>query len=136
MKPTSNLLKKSKANHGFTILETMVSLVLVFLALVIMSRVTASAMQAYTKARASFYLLQECETQQNKMIGKPYDSPEWQARNQEYNTHQYTIKVDIQNRTPELKFARLTLCDVIRHIQISTQFYKSQYITNKQKKFR
>ncbi len=130
-------MKKEKtppcATQGFTIIEAIVSLLLVFLALLIMTRITAAAIEAYRKTRAGFYLLQQMEAYKDCMQGKPFDSTDWLEGATIKTITPFKIELEVQRIGPGLKIARLTFAHAERYIKARTQFYKSQYITNRSK---
>jgi hypothetical protein len=129
-------MKKSEHKPGFTLVETLVSLLLVFLTLVIMTRITARAMEGYRRSRDGFQLLQEMESYKNRLQGKPFDASEWQEGYTLQTIIPFKIGLEVQSLGPDIKYARLSFTYINRYLHAHTEFYKSLYITNKSKNHR
>jgi len=125
--------KQPTQNHakGFTLIETMFSLLLLSMVLVIISKMISYGMEAHRKSSIRFYMSQELEMCMNRLIAQPFDSTKLKAGTYQSLRRPYRLKWEIIDLTPELKYIRFVILykTLIRQAYI----FKSKYIKNNEK---
>jgi hypothetical protein len=115
-------------NKGFTIIETLFSLLLVSLALVFISQVIISSINGQRKSNIWFNMQQEIETCRAKLVSKSFDDIELAEGSYSTTSGMLQMSWNIKNISPTLKLIQLA----VRYKQITKKafFYKSKYIKN------
>jgi competence protein ComGC len=115
-------------DSGFTIIETLFSLLLISLALMSISQMIIAAINAQQKSILRFNMQQKIEYCRDQLVSKSFTADELEEGS--YSTVENLLKIDrhIKNISPTLKLIRLTVS--YKKITRETYFYISKYIKN------
>jgi len=115
-------------DSGFTIIETLFSLLLISLALMSISQMIITAISAQQKSILRFNMQQKIEYCRDQLVSKSFAAVELEEGS--YSTIENLLKIDrhIKNISPTLKLIHLTVS--YKKITRETYFYISKYIKN------
>ena len=127
-KKNKKQFKKPEKDSGFTIIETLFSLLLISLALMSISQMITAAIGAQKKSSLRFNMQQKIEYCRNQLLSKSFAAAELEEGS--YSTAENPLKInwDIKNISPTLKFIHLSVS--YKKITKKAYFYKSRYIKN------
>jgi Tfp pilus assembly protein PilV len=127
-KKNKKQFKKPEKDSGFTIIETLFSLLLISLALVSISQMITAAIDAQRKSTIRFNMQQKIEYCRNQLVSKSFAAAELEEGS--YSTAENPLKInwDIKNISPTLKLIHLSVS--YKKITKKAYFYKSMYIKN------
>jgi len=116
--------------RGFTVVETLVALLLIALALVLVSNIIVTAAGVYKKSQLRLQAEQEIESRKNRLLSGPFDSVELQEGHYLKEDPLFKMKWDIKNITPTLKLIDISITYKYNYYRLTgkTYFYKSKYI--------
>ena len=120
---------KAQKKKGFTLIETVVSLMLVLMALAMTCKIVFHTRDAQLKSRARFTLLEEMESLKNRLTALPFSSSPLKPG--KYNKHEgeFTIRIMVNTISATLKQVRLVgYHKKYRAVTYKTRFYKSKLI--------
>ena len=115
---------------GFTLVETLFSLLLISLAILLITRIIICALDGHKKSQIRFKTLQEIEFCKNQLLSKPFDSVELEEGSYSKEENHFKMKWIIKSITPTLKIIDLWVS--YRGLTKRAYFYRSQYIKNNQ----
>lgn len=115
---------------GFTILETLIALLIAALALVLVSNIIVSAIGVQKRSYIRLQITQKIESCKNQLLSKPFDADELQDGHNSKEDHLFILKRDINRITPTLKVIHISVIYKYKYHRITkkTYFYKSKYI--------
>jgi Tfp pilus assembly protein PilV len=124
--------KKSGKDHGFTIIETLFSLLLISLALMSIAQMITDAIDAQRKSNLRFMMQQKIENYQNQLVSKSFAAVELEEGS--YSNEEFPLKInwEIKNISPTLKLILLSVS--YKKITKKAYFYISKYIKNNEPK--
>ena len=124
--------KKSGKDHGFTIIETLFSLLLISLALMSIAQMITAAIDAQKKSNLRFMMQQKIENYQNQLVSKSFAAVELEEGS--YSNEEFPLKInwEIKNISPTLKLILLSVS--YKKITKKAYFYISKYIKNNEPK--
>lgn len=125
-------VKKPVKNSGFTIIETLFSLLLISLALMSISQMITAAIAAQKKSTLRFNMQQKIEYCRNQLVSKSFAAAELEEGNYSTLEDPFKINWDIRNISPTLKLIRLSVS--YKKITKKAYFYISKYIKNNKPK--
>jgi Tfp pilus assembly protein PilV len=127
-KKNNKQFKKPEKDSGFTIIETLFSLLLILLALMSISQMITAAIGAQRKSTLRFNMQQKIEYCRNQLLSKSFAAAELEEGS--YSTAENPLKInwDIKDISPTLKFIHLSVS--YKKITKKAYFYKSRYIKN------
>jgi Tfp pilus assembly protein PilV len=127
-KKNKKQFKKPEKDSGFTIIETLFSLLLISLALMSISQMITAAIGAQKKSSLRFNMQQKIEYCRNQLLSKSFAAAELEEGS--YSTAENPLKInwDIKDISPTLKFIHLSVS--YKKITKKAYFYKSRYIKN------
>jgi Tfp pilus assembly protein PilV len=127
-KKNNKQFKKPEKDSGFTIIETLFSLLLISLALMSISQMITAAIGAQKKSSLRFNMQQKIEYCRNQLLSKSFAAAELEEGS--YSTAENPLKInwDIKDISPTLKFIHLSVS--YKKITKKAYFYKSRYIKN------
>ena len=125
------LMKCNEANlrqgeRGFTLVEIIVSWMLVLLSLLFVCRIVVFAFDSFKKSRIRLQMTQKLESSKNLLLSKPFQSTDLSAGHTAGEDGLFKIDQEITDLSPTLKRIRLSISYKILTRQII--FYKSKYI--------
>ena len=120
-------------DRGFTIIETLFSLLLLSLALMSIAQMITAAIDAQKKSNLRFMMQQKIEYCQNQLVSKSFTAAELEEGS--YSTEENPLKIDwdIKNISPTLKLIHLSVSYKMK-ITKKAYFYISKYIKNHEPK--
>ena len=124
--------KRTQKTKGFTLIETIVSLLLVSMALVMACKIIVYTRVAHQKSRARFTLLQEMESHKNRLTAMPFEAT--QLKPGQYSIHEgeLSITLSIEAISPTLKEVRmLGVHSRYRAATYKIRFFKSKLFKEK-----
>lgn len=126
------MMKHYKVGNGFTLIETLVSLLLIALAILLISEVIVCAIDGHKKSQIRFKIGQEIESCKNRLLAKSFDSVELKDGSYSKEENHCTMTWDIKSITPTLKMIHLSVEFEYRFKGLTKReyFYKSKYIKN------
>ncbi len=141
---SSNNLSRSKTiiptssneEKGFTIIETLFSLLLVALAVLLLTRAVVTAIDTYKKSRIRFIMSQEIESCKNKLLSTSFDSLQLQDGNYSKKENIFAFNWEIKSITPTIKAIKLSVSFSVslkhraKGFTRQVYFYRSKYIKN------
>jgi Tfp pilus assembly protein PilV len=115
---------------GFTIIETLISLLLVTLVMLSTALYIVYALDGYKKSNLRFMMTQEIESRKNQLFSKPFDSPELNDGSYSEDASLISSTWDIKSLTPSLKSIHLSVSIKSKYgtFKKKIDFYKSKYI--------
>jgi len=113
---------------GFTIIETLFSLLLVALAILLISKTMVSAIDTNKKSNLRFNMQQTIECRKNQLLSKPFEDPQLKEGTYKQNDRYFRINWNISDISPTLKFIDLSVS--FKTLTKRIQFYKSKEIKN------
>ena len=119
-----------KANQGFTILETLISLMLIALGVVLVSNIIVSAIDVYKKTQLRFQAEQGIEWRRNQLLSRAFDAAELHDGHYLKEDSRFRMNWDIKSITPTLKLIDLSITYKYNYYRLTKKayFYKSKYI--------
>lgn len=120
--------KKPGKDNGFTIIETLFSLLLISLALVFMTQVIVTAIRAHQRSTLRFNIQQKIEYSRNQLLAKAFDADEMEEGGYSTADDPLFLKWEIKNISPNLKKIHLSVS--FKSFTRKAYFYKSKYIRN------
>ena len=121
--------REREKENGFTLIEILVSLLLVTLAVIFISETLIAGIEIQRKSGIRFHLLQEMENCKNELNAKPFDSLELKQGSYAKKVDPGNLSWDITDISPTLKIIRLFISS--KGAAKRSYFYKSKYINNK-----
>jgi prepilin-type N-terminal cleavage/methylation domain-containing protein len=133
MKTKENRIRErenEQPGRGFTIIETLIALLLIALALVLVSNIIVSAVGVYKKSHLRLQAEQEIGSCKNRLLSGPFDSVELQEGHYLKEDSLFKMKWDIKSITPTLKLINIAITYKYNYYRLTrkTYFYKSKYI--------
>lgn len=130
------MIKKSRTGNdvsGFTLIETMVALVVILFVFMGISRVVVYSFNHYKKSRIDLDMRQTLESQRDHLLGRAYDSPEMTEGCHRGNAGSYCLDWEIRRLSATLKKVKLSISYNYKDSTLTrhTYFYKSKFIHNK-----
>ena len=113
---------------GFTLIETLVSLVLIALAILLIAKVIVCAFDGHKKSRIRLNVSQELEFCKNQLLSKSFDSDELKVGSYSKKENHIKKNWQIKSITPTLKIIHLVIS--YKGLTKRVYFYKSKYIKN------
>lgn len=129
-KKTSRQQRKQFKVNGFTILETLIALLITALALLLVSNIIVSAIGVYKRSYIHMQITQKIEFCKNQLQSKPFDAGELQDGHYSKEDHLFILKLDINSITPTLKIIYISVIYKYKYYRITKKsyFYKSKFI--------
>jgi prepilin-type N-terminal cleavage/methylation domain-containing protein len=128
LEPVDNENRQRGKEKGFTLVETLVSLLLVTLAVVFISNTLITAIEIQRNSEIRFRLFQEMENCKNELNCKPFDAFELKQGSYSKEVDLGKISWQITDISPTLKILRLFISS--KKAAKRSYFYKSKYINN------
>lgn len=128
MNETERNLKQGIHPKGFTVMEVLVSLVLVLMVLLGVLRMISAAFDGYRNAGEAFRMYQRMDEFRSRMLSESFDSIKWQTGEYNLQDQWFDIKWSIRHVTPGLKVVRLRFIRKRNGVTRSSSFYKSRHI--------
>ena len=127
-KKNKRMIKKLEKDKGFTIIETLFSLLLISLAVVCLYQMITFAIDAQKKSAIRFNMQQKIESCRSQLVSKSFDNDELEEGS--YSTTEIPLKIkwDITNISSTLKLIQLSV--TYKQVTKKVYFYKSKYIKN------
>jgi len=134
--PTKKRFKTTGGNRrdqeGVTVLETLISMVLVVFALWTAGGLAVNAAAGVRTARLRFHLEEKLSYHKHRLISLPYDDSQTEGGNYARIEDAYLISWEIISVTADLKTVRLRAQHTIsKGITRGTYFYLSRYIRSR-----
>ena len=122
--------RRNKSITGFTIVETLCSLLLAALAVLLLAQTMVSAMDTDKQSALRFNMLQTMEYYKNQLVSKPFDDPQLTAGNysDEDKDKHFKMKWVISDISPTLKAVDFSIS--YKSLGKRSYFYKSGTIKN------
>lgn len=111
---------------GFTLLEVMISLMLVLLVMLFVSGVMIYSLDGLKKSRLRLIISQRLEEDKNRLLSKSFDAPELYPKHWINKEGLFQFSGDIRDIEPTLKRIQLTMS--YRTFTQKMIFYKSMHI--------
>jgi Tfp pilus assembly protein PilV len=121
--------KKPGTDNGFTIIETLFSLLLISLALMSISQMITAAIDAQKKSTLRFNMQQKIEYCRAKLVSTSFTAAELEEGSYSSPAPPLKINWDIKDISPTLKLIHLSVS--YKKITKQAYFYISKYIKNK-----
>ncbi len=128
MRHYKDINRKMMKEKGFTLVETLFSLLLILLAILLMTRVIICAVDGLKKSRIRFNTIQEIESRKNRLLSTPFDSVELEDGSYSKEENHFKMKWIIKSITPTLKVIDLWVS--YRGLTKRAYFYRSKFIKN------
>lgn len=99
--------KRTQKTKGFTLIETIISLLLVSMALLMACKIIVYTREAHQKSRARFSLLQEMESHKNRLMAMPFEATQLKPGKYSLHEGERSITLTIEVISPTLKVVRM-----------------------------
>ena len=128
MKSKQNRMKQ-KGSRGFTVIETLISLLLVVVIVSMVSNVMVSGLHGYKHSQARLQMSQELELQKNLLLSKSFNDVELTEGDYLKKAENFSIQWKIIDLSSSLKKISLFLLYNFEHSKVAKrmEFYKSKY---------
>jgi len=128
MKSRQNEMKK-KGNSGFTVIEALISLLLVVVIVSMVSNVMVSGLHGYKRSQARLQMSQELELQKNLLLSKNFNDDELTEGDYSKKAENFSMQWKIIDLSPSLKKVSLFLLYNFEYSKVAKrmEFYKSKY---------
>jgi Tfp pilus assembly protein PilV len=124
-----NLVRKKNEAvgfSGFTLVETMVTLVLVLMGVVLISKTLIFGLDSLKRSRLRLQLQESIQSQCQALMSRPYDSSDLAPGPKTKPEPPFRIHWDVSEISPGLK--RVSVSAGNGRLTVRTYFYKSKYI--------
>lgn len=118
--------KKGRQARGFTLIESLIALMLVALALVSLVKIVSFTSDEHNRSRTRFAMLQALQNEQHLLASKAFASDELRPGLYQKREGQFKITRHIGDLTSDLKKIQLKISRGILETKLS--FYKSRFI--------
>jgi type II secretory pathway pseudopilin PulG len=120
---------KPKGNEGFTVIEALVSLLIVAVIVSMTSNVIINGLHGYKRSRARLQMSQELELQKNQLLSKNFNDIELSEGDYSKDAEHFTMKWKIIDLSPSLKKIYLFLLYNFENSKVAKrmEFFKSKY---------
>ncbi|MCP4154495.1 MAG: hypothetical protein GY757_42615 [bacterium] len=119
--------KRVRQNReGFTLIDSLFSLILIISALLFMAKVFLFAIKGNQKSFTRLQMSQEMESCKNRLLSKPFLSPELEEGKTIQEKDTFKIASTVHTISPGLK--KITLSVSGKYLTRQRCFYKSRYI--------
>lgn len=121
-----------RQERGFTVVETLVALLLVVLAAAFIGNTILCSIDSQRRSTLRFNMCSQLEFYKNRLLAVSFDAPGMATGNYEEESGPFKLTWTIMPISPDLKIVRLTISFLYRdkHISKDTYLYKSRYIKN------
>jgi Tfp pilus assembly protein PilV len=119
-------IEKGAKQVGFTLMETLISLLLVLIGVLFVTRVIMFSLDLNKKSRLRLKLWQQANNQIHTLLSKPFDSDILVPGNHSTQEDLLKIKWKVKPVTPTLK--RIDISIVYKQLTREEYFYKSKTI--------
>lgn len=123
---TLNETNRRQRHGGFTLVEIIVSWLLVLLALLFVCRIIVFAFDGLKKSRIRLQMSQKLESSRDRLLSKPFNSPDLAEGHTVSEDGLFKIDREITGLSPTLKRIRFSVSYKILTSRLI--FYKSKYI--------
>jgi len=113
-------------NKGFTIIETMISLMIIMVGVIQIASIIGQSINLSARSRKIFYINQTLENIKNKLLSEKYNSIKLKEGTTTKTDCGYKVFFKIVDVTPSLKKINLSIIE--KGISQKKYFYKSKYI--------
>ncbi len=129
------IMKKETKANGFTLIEVLISLLLVSVAIIATARIITFAFEEYRAAVARYRLVQTIGNFENTLMTKPFDSNDLADGSYAKNEDKFDLAWNISGLSPTFKKIKLTVSHRGGNISYrvgkkTVYFYKSKFINN------
>lgn len=130
------MMKKTRTcngNEGFTLIETLVALVLILFVFMGISRMVVYSFDHYKKSRLDLEMRQTLESRRDQLLGTAYSAPEMTEGNHTGAAGSYSLEWEIRHLSSTLKKVKLSISYKYKDSILTrhTYFYKSKFIHGK-----
>jgi len=127
------MTKTRTRTGGFTLLETLVALVLILFLFMGISRVVVYSYDHYKKSRLDLDMRQALESRRDQLLSKTYDAPEMTEGSHRSTDGTYSLDWEIRLLSSTLKRVKLSISYKYKDSVLTRQmyFYKSKFILGK-----
>ncbi len=119
---------KPVGNRGFTLIETLFSLLLISLSLLFITQLMVGAIDAHGKSNTRFKMVQLLEFSKNELVSKSFDADELKAGCYSKAEGPFKMSWNTRDISPLLKVIRFSIS--YKRITKYAYFYKSKHIKN------
>jgi prepilin-type N-terminal cleavage/methylation domain-containing protein len=119
-------VKQQEKEKGFTLVELLISLMLILVALLFILNIIVFSIDGSKKSYIRLQLSQKSESYKNVLLSKPFDSMELQDGQSSIDEAPFKIYQDIISISPTLK--RIKISIFYKSLSRQIYFYKSKYI--------
>lgn len=119
-------MKQQEKEKGFTLVELLVSLMLILVALLYISNIIIFSINGSKKSYIRLQVLQKLEFCKNLLLSKPFDSAELKDGHSSVDEAPFKTYQDIISISPTLK--RIKISVFYKSLSRQIFFYKSKYI--------
>lgn len=129
------IVKKETKDNGFTLIEVLISLLLVAAAIIATARIITFAFEEYRAAFTRYRMVQTIENFKNTLMTKPFDSSDLAYGSYSKNEDKFDLTWNIADLSQTLKKIKLSISYRGGNISYrvgnkKVYFYKSKYINN------
>lgn len=128
----NNRTRTYDTKDGFTVVEALVSLVLIMMAAAFTGSTILCGLDSQKRSEIRFDMTNQLDFLKNRLTAQPFEAPGMLPGNYKESNEPFQMKWTISTISPTLKIVRLTAQYRYRHRIISkkTYMYKSLYIRN------
>jgi prepilin-type N-terminal cleavage/methylation domain-containing protein len=119
-------MKQQEKEKGVTLVELLISLMLVLVALLYLSNIFVFSIDGTKKSLIRLHLSQKLEFKKNLLLSKSFDSEELKDGHYSIDEDLFKIYQDIISISPTLK--RIKISIFYKSLSRQIFFYKSKYI--------
>ena len=120
--------KKIEKNDGFSLIEVLISLLLVSLTMISIVRCITYSLTEYRKSVTRFHMVQEMENCRNSLLAKDFDLLDTGTGTYETTGGRIALTWKVENLSSTLKRVEISVSYGV--FKRNIYFYKSRFINN------
>lgn len=120
--------KNGQGAEGFTLIEVLVSLVIILMAVIFISRVIMYSLDGLRKSAIRLEMTQTLESQANRLMPLPFYAPDLDSGAAVFKEGEFFIRRQVNHLSPTLK--RVDLAVSYDVLTLRFYFYKSKHFSS------
>ena len=121
-------MKPGIEKKGITLVEVLVSLALVLMVVIFVTRMISAAFDSYRNSNEAIRMHQRMDDFRGRLLSEEFDSERWQSGNYKLEDRWFIVNWSIHDVSPTLKVVHYSFKHKTNGIIRRSSFYKSLHI--------